>query len=373
MGKLLLDDVLSTVTTPFDERGARTGKSPTNPAQFQNFQTGWLDASTVFGLPTPYEVKEFPDNANGLLSGAFPSPNVDEGQKALRVLFARRYNQLFNFWKSVVPCNNGCSSLLLARCVREITILEYQAVAREFLSEAKKLYLGPTNNLAFATDNSFVTPVDLAGAKLLDLHYGPARTTTACSPPTPTTTGVAVLQPSDNPALCLNDTKLIGLHSQRASATLAADVQAAMNRIKQLGLGSLNSYLSKLKPAPLKLYSALGDNLLNDIRGSDAEYAINFGILEAILAQDSKATATQVNNTCISLMGYTGTNLGTWVTSLKPRITAAPTRTLCSLIKEMNVGAYGTTYSNNLGTNILLHANMFRVPSAGTPTGNAQC
>jgi len=217
------------------------------------------------------------------------------------------------------------------------------------LTEAKKLYVGSNQLATIALDNSFVTPVDLAGAKLFDLHYSPVSTASGCG---------GLTLPTENPQTCLNNLRQVSLVTQRGLAS--SDVESHMTQVKQLGLGSLNSYLSKLKTStsstpPLKPYSSLGDNLLNDLRNSDADYAINFGILETIYAQDAKTSTSQVQNTCIALMPYTGTALSDWIVALNSRITPGATRTLCTLVRDMM-----TNYGINKITSFGLQPNLFR-------------
>jgi len=267
---------------------------------------------------------------------------TDDAEKAMRSIFTRRYNQIFDLINNVAPCAGGfCSAANLGRCVKEIVILEYISITEEFLNVAKVLPLSGWNNLKFDA-NENVAPVDLAAAKIFDFHL-------AADPISPCT---GLNSPSNDPSDCINTAQGVQLFTQRDLSTLPANtITTASDAIKTFGLGNLNSYLSKLGQAA-KPYALLSDNLLMDIHGSAAEYAFNFGILENILGQDLRSDTA--NMTCTTNINFVDQNLNDqFVGVMNTLIPAAKTRTLCTLLEDMASVLTITT----------LHPNMFEAES----------
>jgi hypothetical protein len=225
-------------------------------------------------------------------------------------------------------------------------LIEFRAIAKEFIAEAKTLSLPNWNNASFMP-NPNIAPVELVAARLFDFHIGVA---VSCS----------LSDPTVNPVTCIQAASTTALVGQRS---LAADgtINATTNKVKAFGLGSINTYLSALGKAE-RSYASQNDNLLIDLHGSPAEYAFNFGILENILAQDSRSEAA--NATCFAnLDQFGGTGDLLFDNVISGIVTAGKTRTLCTLLQDMATGA-GTNQINVGGE---LHTNMFR--KVASPSG----
>ena len=359
MGKLLIDDVFrSSAAELLNEKGYRSATDASNPAQFKNLVSGWIDESQIFpeaSTVAPYNGTSEFGPTPGTLS-AFPYTITDESEKLMRSLFFRRYNQIFSRLNDVAPCKitTRCNVPKLARCVKEIAILEFRAVAREFLEEAKSLFPTLSTFKKFPQDPSFVTPVEIAGAQIFDLHLKQSGGD-VCSSTT--------LLASGNPLACFNSLYNLPLRAQTDISSLSsATVNEIGDLVKSLGLGSVNAYLAKLG-APLKAHP-LSDHLLLDLHDSPAaEYAINFGILETILDQDSRSNMANV--TCREFFPYNDPQGGaSWNIALGEFLPSAANRTLCSLISLMR--SFSTNPVYNFGfTASNLKPNMFRT-GAGT-------
>jgi hypothetical protein len=364
MGKLLVSDVLFTtsgpVTTVFNESGLRTGNDASNPAQFKNLVSGWIDATPVFpagSLTAPYSAQ--PTEFIGL-SSSFPStPTItDEGELAMRSLFTRRFNQIFSYFKKSAPCVEvgACADASIARCAREILLQEYRVIVREFLAEAKLLFSAQAQAVTFNRTTA-VVPVELAAAQIFDLHWAPAAT----SCPTPSDPGVV----TNSPATCINTLLNVKLPTQRdwaiAPTPVLAGINATAERIKAMGLGSINAYLHKLG-LPLKSHP-LSDHVLLDLHDSDAEYAFNFGVLEDIFNRDSKVSFA--NDTCFQFPPYSiqlgQTAVDQWK-SVVNSFLSMPERNLCSLYLHMqDANRYETTMALAVSA---VRPNMFRSSGA---------
>jgi hypothetical protein len=343
----LLDDVLNTSTAIFAEPGLRTGSDPSNPAQFKNLQTGWIDLSVIFPLPSGYSSTTY-SNAAGSL-GSYSVNVSDDSEKIMRTLWTQRYNQVYQNFYNQAWCSpsgsNICDRAAMGRCVRELVIVEFRSVVNEFLSEAKLLFPGQSS---FTRDDTFVAPVELTAAKLFDLHFA-APVQTACNNLNTYSTDVL--------STCLNTAHTVALPVQRdLNQVGASTITSYINDLKSYGVGSLNAYLAKLGVSQQN-YSLLSDNILTDLRGSRAEYAINFGIFENILAQDSRAVSA--NATCYTNLQFPSNpqSVGQMLNSVGAFLTTASSQTLCTLLKDMGTTAISTGQ---------LHPHMFRVePSNG--------
>jgi hypothetical protein len=295
-------------------------------------------------VQAPYSINFF---TGGILT-TYTSTMSDGPESAMRSIFARRYNQLYERINGVAPCSSACNAAKLGRCARDLMLVEFQAVAREFFAEAKTLPLSNWNSDSF-TPNPNVAPVELAAARLFDFHIGVA---VSCS----------LTDPTVNPNACIQAASSTALLTQRS---LAADgtISATTNLVKAFGLGSINTYLSKLGKSELS-YASQNDNLLIDIHGSPAEYAFNFGILESILAQDSRSESA--NTTCFANMQgqFSGNGDLQFANVVNPIISAGKTRTLCTLLQDM--ASAGGNYQINVAGE--LHTNMFRKDAAPSGT-----
>jgi hypothetical protein len=236
----------------------------------------------------------------------------------------------------------------MARCVKELVTVEFRSVAKEFIEEAKLLNLGSNWNTAVTFgSNANLVPAELAAAKIFDLHLA-APSLSDCASAT-------LDDVNGNPVNCIVAAQGTSLWTQRDLSSVST-LNALTNQVKSFGLGSLNAYLSKLALQQVP-YSGLHDNLFLDLHGSSAEYAINFGILENILARDSRAdNATFTCTTNLQL----GPNQIGFENFMNVFLTAAKTRTLCTLLQDMSSGLQPI----NVGAS--LHQRMFRKE---TPTG----
>jgi hypothetical protein len=258
----------------------------------------------------------------------------------MRSIFARRYNDIQTKFRTLnAPCTaqpaGSCNIPALARCVRELAIFEFRTIAKEFLLEAKVLF---PNAETFPPINS-IAPVELAAARIFDLHLG-APNNAACSNFDSFASSIS--------AACISAAKNTSLSTQ-IDLSLISSITSTANQVKSLGLGSLNSYLVKLGLPP-KSYSALKDHLLLDLRGSGAEYAFNFGIVENILNQDLR------NETAVAVCSFnypsSNTNpslVDAYNLAVSTFLADATSRTLCTLLKDMGVPTSS------------LQSNMFRV------------
>jgi len=344
----LLDDVLNPSALPGNESGLRTGTDASNPSQYKNLQTAGIDMSMIFPSVAPYSTSFFTPATGTLSNTVFSFVIGDDAEKALRSIFHRRYNQIWDRLFNQAPCSGSslnCGRDKVGRCVKELVILEYRSIAQEFIAEAKLLPL--PNTLKFGP-NQNVAPVELAAAKLFDFHFA--------ADPIPDCQSLST--PNIDPTLCIQGAQSTKLKPQRnlqdTSQVPSGTITTATNVVKSLGLGNLNAYLSKLGQPEIHPYSALNDNLLIDLHGSAAEYAFNFGILEDILAQDGRSDSA--NSTCFENIQFPGFPSQTILLSqfLGNFIPAAKTRTLCTLLQDMLGGTFGFDATTSL------HAHMFR-------------
>lgn len=347
MGKLLIDDAFRSTYTQFNESGMRTGSDASNPTQFKNMVTGWLDESLVFPLPSSYSNQTFGSYTTYGGVESYPTSLTDGAEMGMRTLFARRFLQIYTNTINSSPCTNpgACDNPSIGRCVREIVISEYRSIAREFLKEAKALF--PNSLFSFNSSEGFIAPVELGAAKIFDLHFA--------SPEVPDCLNLNTTPNVDRPETCLQSLEDTGLWVQRNLSLLpATTINSLVNQTKILGLGSLNAYLKKLNQKQ-KDYALLSDNLLLDLHGSAAEYAINFGILEDILNRDQRnetVTATCLENNQFGNTLYTqlfNNFLATWVGP-------SSTRTLCGLIQSMSTPSFAFPLSG-----VGYHPRMFLV------------
>jgi len=350
MGKFLLDDVFSPSTTYFNESGLRTASDASNPAQFKNIATGWIDLSVVFPMISPYRNDIW---LGGNLASYSNTVN-DDTEKIMRTLWSQRYNMVYNQFASNAFCSQAplCDPGLLGRCVRELVIAEFRAVVKEFLAEAKLLFPSPQ---LFASVNTSVAPVELAAAKLFDLHLAANTANPSCA-------ALNTLN-TDKLLNCIDSAHNVGLPTQRDLSSLGTTITSYVNTVKSLGLGSLNAYLAKLNVPPRVPYSSQSDNVLQDLHGSAAEYAFNFGILETILAQDSRADSA--NATCVLAgQGLSAANMPLFQSAVNSFLLAVPAQTLCLVLQALNTGNYNAITPTNL------HPHMFRAdPATGSCTG----
>lgn len=353
MGKLLLDDAFKPSYVPMNEWGMRTGSDPSNPVQFKNLLTGWLDMSLVFPIPPSYGESVF--NAISDTGGAdvYPINLTDGSEMGMRTLFSRRYAQMFSSFLSTAPCTTQgrCSRGALSRCVREIALLEYRSIAREFLAEAKTMF--PANQQpSFNLNNESLFPVELSAAKIFDLHFASPEVADCLSLNNNTV--------FDAPDKCLSKLLSTGLSTQRNLTTdlPAGTINNYVNQTKILGLGSLNAYLSKLNQN-IQPYNNLSDNVLFNLHGSAAEYAVNFGILESILNRDERNSKETVYATCRANNKFEdGNDYTTFDRVLAFWIEPSSTRTLCGLFADMSYPK-----AQNLVLNVGYRPNMFRTAS----------
>jgi len=351
MGKLLLDDMFRTSTAYFNETGLRTGSDPSNPAQFKNTQTGWLDLSVLFPTPATYDTTtRFVNFVDG--NGRIPfNPQgiTDQGEFAMILIWFGRYNQIIDFMQRTTPCSTfsgGCAAGKAGRCARAITILEYQSVAREFLREAKAMNFSANwTNAKF--DPTLNVPVEVGAARLFDLHLNHDNVP-RCNIPS---------YDRNNVTFCVQDALLVKLQKQIAPSSSA--INDAVNFANALGINSLNAYLRKLGMGPEDLDPT--GNILFDLHGSRAEYAFNFGFLESILDQDLKTASSYTRQVCLTANSPLDVNsVQPWNDFLTYVIRQAVNTTLCKVIQSA-VNDHGA-YSFGLFTPILpnLHPNLFR-------------
>jgi len=250
-----------------------------------------------------------------------------------------------------------CPTLNMNRCIREIIIQEIRSIANEFLKEAQRLGLPNWSNTSFGP-NANVVPVELSAAIVFDFHFVNANST-FCASLVGGDLGSAVVN-------CITNATVTSLPAQVDLSTISStSVNTASNLIKTLGVGLLNSYLHKLGFSELT-YSNLADNILQDLHGSQAEYAFNFGIISDILNQDSQInTANATCHTAFpSFTGAASTAFESWITAYIP---PASSRTMCTLLKDMSAGT-STGNAPPLSTSAFLHTNMFR--SNESPSGS---
>jgi hypothetical protein len=233
-------------------------------------------------------------------------------------IFTNRHIQLTSRLTNGI-CS-GCVAAAVARCVREIVIMELRAIANEFLTEAQNLFPIQDSSVSFAP-NPDVAPVELAAAQLFDLHLV-ANSPAICS----------TLPADQDPVDCIVAAVNVQLQKQRDLSGMSTTINAASELVKKLGLGSINRYLYELG-LPELAYNLQKPNLLEALRNSGAEYAFNFGILKNILQQDNR---TNVNAACQAQLSG-DQNFQTALSGfLSPYIANAPTLTLCKLLKDMS-------------------------------------
>jgi hypothetical protein len=182
-------------------------------------------------------------------------------------LFVRRHKQYVNLISTGQACTPNpanCPTLGLDRCVRELVILEMRAVAKEFLNEARQLSV-LTNTYSFPQDPN-IAPVELAAAKIFDLHLGSPTPAAQCS--------TASVYTSD-PASCLGTGRTAGLQKQidLSPSPASALIESSSTLVKTLGLGSINAYL-RLLGIPEISYASQKSNLLIDV-ANKAAFAFN--------------------------------------------------------------------------------------------------
>lgn len=360
MGKLLLDDIFKASTTYFNESGLRTGSDAANPAQYKNLQTGWVDLSSMYVAPAPYNTTRFQDTLSIPFTRIPENPNgiTDPGEYAMMLVFLSRHNALLDEFLRNSPCSGfTCDRREVARCSRIITIIEYQSIAREFLAEAKAMNLSADwNNARFAKLDS-VVPAEVGAARLFDLHLD-SDPIAACS--------LAAISPFSRNSLetCLTAAGPIRLKKQISPDT--ATLNNAINLVNSLGIHNLNAYLEKLGT----LWNTLqpDGNILFDLHGSRAEYAFNFGILENILEQDAKANIEYARNACFNVLTAPFNEKNTWIAAVNFTINNAVNTTLCKVLRTQSttqsIYQYGlpSTYAASL------HPHMFRGDEP--PTGS---
>jgi len=158
------------------------------------------------------------------------------------------------------------------------------------------------------------------------LHWAPAAT--SCPSPS-TIAGVDA---------CFNTLRDVGLPTQRSwTASVINDINAAADRVKLLGLGSINTYLHKLG-SPIKSHPVSG-SLLQDLHGSEAEFAFNFGILEDILNRDEKAFFA--SKTCFEFPPWaSATSEANWMSAVNSFINPPRANNLCELYLDMQSSRY---------------------------------
>jgi len=222
-----------------------------------------------------------------------------------------------------------------------------------FLKEAQRLALPNWMNATFGP-NANVVPVELAAADIFDFHLvNPSST--YCVSLTGTETPNAL-------ASCIANATVMALPAQVDLSTVnGALINSTSNLVKTLGVGLLNSYLHKLGVSEQN-YTNLNDNFLVDLHGSQAEYAINFGILSDVLNQDSQTNVA--NATCHTAFSFTGGSSAAFEAFLNLFIPPASTRTMCTMLQNMATGSSPTFLS---GTS-WLHTNMFR--ASESPSGS---
>lgn len=360
MGKLLLDDIFKASTTYFNESGLRTGSDAANPAQYKNLQTGWVDLSSMYVAPAPYNTTRFQDTLLGVNARIPENPNgiTDPGEYAMMLVFLSRQNALLDEFLRNSPCSGfACDRREVARCSRIITIIEYQSIAREFLAEAKAMNLSADWNSARFAKLDSVVPAEVGAARLFDLHLD-SDPIAACS--------LAAISPYSRNSLetCLTAAGPIRLKKQISPDT--ATLNNAINLVNSLGIHNLNAYLEKLGT----LWNTLqpDGNILFDLHGSRAEYAFNFGILENILEQDAKANIEYARNACFNVLTAPFNEKTTWMTAVNLTINNAVNTTLCKVLRTQSttqsIYLYGlpSTYTSSL------HPHMFRGDEP--PTGS---
>jgi len=213
----------------------------------------------------------------------------------------------------------------------ELCILEFRSIVREFLDEAKRIPFLSGHIKTFPT-NATVAPVELGAAAIFDLHLGAAVDIPACD---------GAFSGSSDPTACLTAAQSTQLFTQRNLGTSTATINTLSNQAKSLGLGNLNAYLALLGESPVD-FSTLSNppNFLQDLQGSAAEYAFNFGILEQIYAQDSRSDSA--NATCLANLQFVNNvNTQQFQNALNSFIPLAKNRTMCTLFQSMEALAGG--------------------------------
>jgi len=280
--------------------------------------SAWIDGSPIYPTPsTGYNLANWPGGV------VFPSL-TDDAEKGIASIFSKRHTQLATRLSNQAFCSpTKCPSAQIDRCIREIVILELRSIASEFLTEALNLPL--SKKVAFPS-NANVVPVELAAAHVFDYHW--LASSSQCN---------SLTGSSDATALgsCITNALSTSLPTQMdlSSVSNLAINQTSQN-IKMFGLGNLNSYLFALGSTEIN-YGTADDNILVNLHGSDAEYAINFGILADILSRDSVASVASANATCHGNLVFTGTDIPNWETFLNSVIPPAPSRTMCTMLQDM--------------------------------------
>jgi hypothetical protein len=290
------------------------------------------------------------------LSASYANPSLDVDEKAIVNIFLQRHNQLVAQMMGAAPCSSAgkCSAAGVERCIREIVILELRAVAAEFLAEAKNL---PGTNWNTAVSFPPVTnaPVELAAAHIFDFHFAEATPLTSCC---------SFSTPSDDPSYCISTAQMTPLNVQIPLTGMTSSINAATEQVKTLGLGSINTYLHALNVTEMS-YASQNANLLVDLHGSAAEYAINFGILQSILNSDSRAGAGNATATCSANLQFSlPVDTASFNAQVSSMVTGAQSRTLCTILQAMsNPAIYGQLASCVPAS---LHRRMFRADEAST-------
>jgi len=360
MGKFLLDDVFSPATPAgsyFNENGLRTGTDPSNPTEFKNLATSWIDAGPVYRAPAAYSSATVPSMST--LAGSYANPSMDIDEKAILNTFFTRHNQLVAQMMAAAPCSSAgkCSSAGVERCIREVVILELRAVAAEFLTEAKNLP-GTNWNTAVSFPPVSNAPVELAAAHIFDFHFAEMA-------PSPLASCCVFSTPSDDPSNCLSVAQSTPLNVQISLTGMTSSINAASEQVKSLGLGSVNTYLHALNLTEIS-YASQNANLLVDLHGSAAEYAINFGILQSILNQDSRAGPGNATATCSANLQFTApADTASFNAQVNSMVTSAQSRSMCTLLQAMSNSLYSPLGSCVPPT---LHRHMFRADEAATGT-----
>jgi len=245
---------------------------------------------------------------------------------------------------------------------KEFVILELQAIAQEFLSVAQTLPLSgfnPPANPVFPANPS-ISVVELAAAQLFNLHL---YSDSSCT----------YQNANSDPSNCINHASTTGLFKQMNLQNQGALINSTSELVKILGLNLINSYLSAAQQPEWANYASQNANLLYDLHGSQAEYAINFGILASILSQDQRTTQANIVAVCKAGQSfndptsqqYNPTDAQSFSLMLTNAYNNHAT-TLCALLEQMDPrNTLGVSYGT-LSVLPHLHPNMFL---AGTSTG----
>jgi len=316
VGMLLVRDISSNPSTPTNVNGSRSAIDTTIPAQFQNGATGWIDASPLYGSPSNGQIT---DPGAAILNGgaatnyftpATLSPkyaDLSQEEKHILTLLATRHNQLYSRMGFFTSNADIVLNSIAGLCARELVLEEWRAITGEFIS-ASKCYFRTLHGEANPAKFNFAShkeavPIEAGAAKIFHLHHTPQSQAAGCSE------DPVVAVSADTPfnRTCVANMAGVNLNTQASITGLTSTQFASINVAQLYGLPAVDSYVTALGK-PFDYSNSISPNLLLGLHKSAANYAINFGLIESILAEQS--TVRDATTACMRhadySSGYTG-------------------------------------------------------------------